>query len=135
MHKHSLVPAIIGGLIGVALIGCPRQGPDLVAEPRPEGQGADGFCRRDGNNLVVRVRNQANPDVVVQSTTIVTFSPGGPRSAMTAPMPGGSFSDVTVEIPSGCSNPDCDFTINVDANNDVSESREDNNVAAGTCIG
>lgn len=84
---------------------------------------------------MVRVRNQTNEDVFDQSTTIVEFSPGGPKSATTAPMPGGSMTDVSLEIPADCFNPDCDFTITVDANDDIDESRENNNTADGKCIG
>ena len=65
---------------GVALFmeGCNgAAGPDLVAERRTGGTGAEGFCRRDdAGNLVVRVRNQSNADVLVQTTTVVVFSPG-----------------------------------------------------------
>jgi hypothetical protein len=124
---------------GVALFmeGCNgAAGPDLVAERRTGGTGAEGFCRRDdAGNLVVRVRNQSNADVLVQTTTVVVFSPGGPRTGTTAPMPRGSFADVTLPIPAECFNADCDFTITVDSDEAVDESDEDNNTADGICVG
>lgn len=133
MNRQMLALAFFS-FIGLVLTSC-LLGPDLVPERRPDSQGEEGFCRRNEGNLVVRVRNQTNEDVFDQSTTIVVFSPGGPKSATTAPMPGGSMTDVIFEVPSACFNPDCDFTITVDANSDITESREDNNVADGICIG
>lgn len=120
------------------LISCNGNGPDLVPERRSNGQGSEGFCNRDDNDgsiLKVRVRNQGNEDVLSPFTTVVVFTPGGPKSVTTPPMPAGSFSDVQVQIPSGCFNPDCDFTITVDANSDISESNENNNSEDGHCIG
>ncbi len=115
--------------------GCNQTGPDLVPERRSGGSGPEGFCQRDDTALTVRVRNQANPDVFEQSTVVVDFSPGGPRTATTPPIAGGSFADVMVEIPAGCFNPDCDFEITVDANDDIDEADETNNAEAGACIG
>ena len=124
---------------GVALFlaGCNgATAPDLVPESRTDGMGAETFCRRDdAGNLVVRVRNQSNADVLVQTTTVVVFSPGGPRTGTTASMPGGSFADVTLPIPAECFNADCDFTITVDSDEAVDESDEDNNTADGICVG
>lgn len=122
--------------IVLILSSCDQRGPDLVPERRTDSEGAQGFCRRnDQGNLVVRVRNQGNEDVVDPSTTIVVFSPGGPRSSPTAPMPAGSFTDVIFQIPSGCFNHDCSFTVTVDANGEINESIEHNNTADGICIG
>lgn len=126
-------------LAGIALFlaGCNgATAPDLVPESRIDGTGAETFCRRDGaGNLVVRVRNESNADVLVQTTTVVEFSPGGPRTGTTAAMPGGSFAEVTFPIPPECFNADCDFTITVDSDEAVDEADEDNNMADGICIG
>jgi len=111
-------------------------GPDLVAQRRPGGQGREGFCwRNEDGKLVVLVRNQGNGDAVKPSITIVEFFPGGPQSKTTVPLAQGSSKTETFEIPSECFNHDCDFTITVDANNDIDESSEDNNTAEGRCIG
>jgi len=111
--------------------------PDLVPERRTGSEGAEGFCRRDNaGNLIVRVRNQTNFDVFVQTTTKVEFSTGDIQVLNTSPMPGGSMSDTgPFLIPAICFNPDCDFTITVDVNNDVEESGENNNSVGGRCIG
>ena len=135
MNVNTLLPVSCLALVIAAGTGCNGTRPDLVPERRSGSQGAEGFCRRSDSDLTVRVRNQANPDALQQSSTVVVFSPGGPKTASTMAIPGGSFDDVTVQIPSGCFNPDCDFTITVDANNDVAEAAEGNNEAEGICIG
>ena len=96
-----------------------------------------GFCKAVGNaqTVVVSVRNQGNAEAPA-STTTITFSPGGPVSVQTPAIPAGDSVDLSpVDIPAGCFDPDCDFTITVDSNNQVSESNEDNNTAEGRCIG
>ena len=136
MHSRILTLAFLSFIVFV-LASCNSRGPDLVAERRPGGQGREGFCWRDGEgNLVVKVRNQANDDAVELSTIIVEFFPGGPQSRTMGPLTGGSPGIIDdIVIPSECFNPDCDFTITIDANNDVPESREDNNTVDGRCIG
>jgi hypothetical protein len=135
MGRQILTMTFLCAIV-LVLCSCNQRGPDLVPERRTDSEGAQGFCRRDNQgNLVVRVRNQGNGDVVDPSTAIVVFTPGGPRSSPTAPMPAGSFTDVIFQIPSGCFNPDCSFTITVDANGNIDESMERNNTADGICIG
>ncbi|MGH6635903.1 MAG: M64 family metallopeptidase [Gammaproteobacteria bacterium] len=118
------------------------RGPDLV----PESLGGDtsplGFCRRGDAGLTVRVRNQGNQPAFVPTTTRVQFS-SGEQTATTPPLPNGAAADVTVPIPTGCFDPDCAFTIRVDADDAVEEPRHDptdtshehNNVAVGRCLG
>ncbi|TKJ37191.1 MAG: hypothetical protein CEE38_09875 [Planctomycetes bacterium B3_Pla] len=135
MHRQILTLTFLSFMV-LVLASCNSGGPDLVAERRPGSQGREGFCwRNDEGNLVVRVRNQANGDAVKPSMVIVEFLPGGPRSGTTSALPGGSSGTTEFDIPSECFNPDCDFTITIDANNDVPENREDNNTADGRCIG
>lgn len=138
-------------LMGVStLVGCsPRsisnsveQEPDLIPERRPGASGEEGFCRLSEEALVVRVRNQTNTDVLTPTVTRVVFSPGGEVSQPTPAIPGGSMAEVSFAIPAGCFNPDCDFTISVDADNQIDESHgggadnhETNNIERGTCIG
>lgn len=118
--------------------------PDLLPEATTGIGGAVGFCSRDSDGLTVRVRNQTNNDVFVETITRVTFSPGNiPVDRSTPPMPGGSFADTgPFPIPSSCFNPDCGFTITVDATDLVDESHgeapdshETNNTVQGRCIG
>lgn len=40
-----------------------------------------------------------------------------------------------VAIPTGCKDPDCEFTITVDATNAILEADEGNNVLQGVCGG
>jgi hypothetical protein len=110
------------------------QKPDLVPERIPGTVDDLGFCRIEDDNLVVRVRNQGNSDVLVQTTTVVQFSPGGPRTSATPPIPHGSFADVMFPI-GRCFEPDCDFTITLDADQVVKEVDERNNTVSASCIG
>ena len=108
----------------------------MIAE-RAFGQEAEGYCRRPdpGENLVVRVRNQGNKSIFRHSTVLVVFNPGGPREGNARPIGSGDFTDVKFEIPTGWFDPDGDFKITVDANNDINETNEDNNGAVGICKG
>jgi len=128
------------GFLWLAITGCSHSvnglsGPDLVPEKRFGSQGQEGFCRLDEGELIVRVRNQSNSDVIENSTTIVTFSTGGARSATTGPMAGGASLDVSFPVPAECFSSDCRFTVQVDANDEIDEHRENNNLAQGICIG
>jgi len=127
-------PATAGGVFD--------RGPDLIPEPLGGAGNPLAFCRRDGSNLVVRVRNQGNEPAVVSTATRVEFAAGN-QTTTTPPVFPGAAADVIVPIPSGCFRPDCSFTIRVDADNSVQEikhnandtSHEDNNMALGTCLG
>lgn len=126
----------------LAASGAFDRGPDLLPEPAAGSGGAVAFCRPGDSGLVVRVRNQGNEPALVSTTTRVSFRPGE-QTVATPPLPSGAAADVSVPIPSGCFDPDCNFTINVDAEDDVEElkhdasdtSHEDNNIAVGVCIG
>lgn len=110
----------------------PTGKPDLVPVADPK----KGFCNRDRQgNLIVTVKNQGSADAG-PSTTRVEFSPGGPVDIATPPIAAGQSVDLPpVGMPAACFNPDCNFRIVVDLNNDVDESDEMNNVASGTCLG
>jgi hypothetical protein len=107
---------------------------DLV--PVPDPQPGVGFCKRDNQGrLVVTVKNQGTVDAPA-STTTVDFVPGGSFPLSTPAIPAGGSVDLTpLSIPAACFNPDCDFRITVDSNNQINESNEGNNNASGTCIG
>jgi CARDB len=105
--------------------------PDLIPVPDENGS----FCRLDEKgNLIVTVRNQGTAGAG-PSVTRVDFGSLGSFTAPTPPLSPGAAVDVTVPVPGGCFSPDCGFQIVVDANNDVIESDEGNNIAHGICIG
>jgi hypothetical protein len=109
---------------------------DLVpVNPNPQ-LGPVGFCRRDDQGrLVITVKNQGTADAPA-STTMVVFSPGGSFPLPTPPISAGGSVDLPpLSIPGACFDPDCDFTIIVDSNNQVTESDKVNNTASGRCIG
>ncbi|MHC4617828.1 MAG: CARDB domain-containing protein [Planctomycetota bacterium] len=112
--------------------------PDLV--PVPDQRPGVGFCRLveqgpDKGKLVVTVKNQGNADAS-PSITRVIFAPGGSYDIPTPSIPAGGSVDLPpLSMPAVCFNPDCDFRIIVDVNNQVVESNETNNIASGMCLG
>jgi CARDB len=84
--------------------------------------------------LVVTVRNVGRGDAET-STTQVAFGPNAVQSVETPAIPAGGSTTVEVPIPSGCFNPDCDYTIDVDATQQLQESDETNNQRSGGFIG
>ena len=111
-----------------------RQGaegkPDLIPVPDPK----LGFCRRQNLKLTVTVQNQGSTDAG-PSITRVDFGSFGIASQPTPALAAGASIDLLFDIPAGCFNPDCEFRIAVDSNNQVNESNEGNNIAKGTCLG
>jgi CARDB len=104
--------------------------PDLL--PVPDERGS--FCRRDELNLTVTVMNQGTAPAG-PSVTEVDFQAFGRVSMPTNPLGVGMSQDLIFKIPPRCFDPDCEFTITADANNQVVESDEGNNVAKGLCRG
>ena len=104
--------------------------PDLI--PVPDANGS--FCKRQDLTLTVTVKNQGTSGAG-PSVTEVDFFAFGKVSMPTPPLGLGASADVLFPIPPGCFNPDCEFRITVDANNQVSESNEGNNIAKGICLG
>lgn len=47
---------------------------------------------------------------------------------------GGTIDLTPLDISAGCFNPECEFKITVDANNQIKESSETNNSADGSCL-
>jgi hypothetical protein len=131
MRRQTL---ILGFLIAVALIGC--AGIDLLPIGRPDLTGPPSFCKVDNQGrLIVTVKNQGNANARA-STTTVEFFPGGLFSLPTPAIPAGGTVDLApLNIPAGCYNPDCEFKITVDSNNQIKESNEGNNIANGSCLG
>lgn len=104
--------------------------PDLV--PVPDAQGF--FCKREDGNLIVTVANQGSAPAG-PSTTRVDFGAHGTTDLPTPALAAGTSFDLTFPIPPRCFDPDCEFRIVVDVNNDVVESDEGNNFASGVCRG
>jgi subtilase family serine protease len=84
----------------------------------------------------VTVKNQGTAPAG-PSTTQVDFFQYGQISLPTPPLGAGQLTSplLAFPIPPGCGDPDCEFRITVDVNNDVAESNEANNTADGICIG
>jgi CARDB len=102
--------------------------PDLVPVPDEAG-----LCQGD-RVISFRVTNlgtgSAGP-----STTTVDFGPYGTISLPTPALGPGQDVPFQVPIPAGCKDPDCEFTITVDAGNAIAETDEGNNVLRGVCRG
>lgn len=102
----------------------------------PDGSEPAAFCRREANGKLLRVtiKNQGNVNSGPSKTT-VTF--GGVVTTMTTPtIPAGGTTDLLFKIPNNCFNPDCDFIIKVDSDNQVNEGNsEGNNTTNGFCLG
>ncbi len=141
----KIIMIILCAITLVMLAGCgPEfQEPDLIPEGKSGVEGPNAYCNlNDDGELVVKVRNQTNNDVLVPTETTVKFSQGSTSTQTTPPMPGGSSFTHTFTIPTGCFNSDCSFIIEVDSGNVIDESHgeepdnhETNNVAEGICIG
>ena len=121
-----------------ACLGSTKGGPDLIAE-KPFGiQGPEGFCtisEEDAGNLLVHVRNIGNKNIFRHSTVLVVFSPGGVREAYIPPLGYGAYANAVVEMPTGWPDPGGTFEVTVDANNNLDETDETNNVYMGKCPG
>jgi hypothetical protein len=102
--------------------------PDLVPLP-----GERGFCEDDGVVSFI-VMNQGTGGAG-PSTTTVDFGSYGTISLPTQALGAGQQVPFQVAIPAGCKDPDCEFTITVDATNALLEADEGNNVLQGVCRG
>ena len=95
----------------------------------------DVACRRDNlGRLMVKVNNQGTT-AAQASVTKVEFFPGGIFTLNTPGISPSGTVEMPVNIPAACWNPDCDFQITVDSNNQVDEANENNNSASSACIG
>ncbi len=104
--------------------------PDLIPVPDATGN----FCRRKNGTLIVTVKNQGTSGAGPSSTR-VDFLSYGQVTMPTPPLGPSASVDLLFPIPPNCDDPDCEFRITVDVNNDVTESNEGNNFASGACIG
>jgi CARDB len=105
-------------------------GPDLAdLVPLP---GERGFCEDNRVSFIVRNQGTARAG---SSTTIVDFGQYGRVSLSTLALQPGQQIPFQVALPPGCLDPDCEFTITVNADNQVAESDRNNNIAQGVCQG
>jgi hypothetical protein len=102
--------------------------PDLVPVA-----GEGGFCE-DHRAISFIVQNQGT-GAAGPSTTTVDFGQHGTVSLPTLALGPGQQIPFQVPIPPACLDPDCEFTITVDAGSVVAESDKGNNVAQGVCTG
>lgn len=115
---------------------CINCGADLIIERIAPTEPA--FCVRDEQGLIFRVKNNGELIGSGQSFAVVTFSwSGGAQSrvAVTPPLAAKQTVDLRAEIPSACWDPDCNFSISADVNDDVNETNESNNTVSSHCIG
>ena len=147
--KRQILTSVFSGILGaMLLLTCAGPGkppadvsgkPDLVPVPQliSFNPPVFDFCNRDDEGrLVVAVKNQGTAEAPASETKVV-FSGSGVVTQMTDPLAQGDSVNLFFTIPAGCFNPDCDFTItvNADAGNPVDEDIDTNNSADGRCIG
>jgi hypothetical protein len=110
--------------------------PDLIAIPDGSFGGLDAYCDMTSvPQLRIVIQNQAQ-GAAPSSITRVRFSPGGTVDIPTAPLDSAQRVVLApIRIPTACFDPDCDFTITVDAKSQIVETTgEENNVTEGRCI-
>ena len=117
----------------------PLMFPDLIPKKERFFTGTNfDYCQGpypSGPGLLVVVRNQGD-GTAGTSTLNVDFGAFGDQDVAIPSLAPGAEYDAVVDFPVGCFNPDCDFAISVDADDDVTESNEDNNdVDPVICIG
>ena len=105
-----------------------------AADLRPVPDAFGFFCQFEQGQLLVIVTNQGSGPAA-PSTTRVDFGDFGSEDVPTPELDAGTSERLLLDTPSGCYDSDCDFTITVDIGNDVFETVEHNNAAAGSCVG
>jgi len=138
MKSKMLIPFLVILILTVmALAGCwpPTLLADLVPANPP---GMAGYCNvNDSNNLIVYVKNQGEADALSSVVKVQFGLSSGMQefSSTIGAILAGETKSVSFAIPSGCFNPDCNFSITVDSGLDINESNELNNTVNGNCIG
>ena len=103
----------------------PQQPPDLTPSD----------LHLEGNQtLVVTVQNLGSGDAG-PSTAEASFTSGVVRSVETPAIPAGGSVQLQTEVPAACFRPDCEYSIEVDAGQQLNESDERNNRASDTARG
>jgi hypothetical protein len=102
--------------------------------PQPPDLTPSDLHLEDNDTLVVTVQNVGSGDAG-PSTAQASFSSVGVRPIETPAIPAGGSVELRTEVPAGCFNPDCGYSIEVDAGQQLTESDESNNRASGSVIG
>ena len=102
-------------------------GPDL--KPFPKGNAS---CPRADGKLHFSVKNVGDKSARASIALWSGNVPVGIRMKALAP---GESQDISVNIPRGCYNPDCGWSLTMDIGYEVREHNEKNNKISGTCIG
>ncbi len=107
--------------------------PDLVPSTGPN---TEDFCITDPNNeqLLVFIKNQGSAPAG-GSHVKVDFGQFGECIYYVIPIHPNKYTAVLCDIPPGCFDPHCHFTITVDVYDEVKESNEENNTQEGVCYG
>lgn len=148
MHPQMLKLMFFGVLVlAVNLSGCKGtnsrpKGPDLVPVKALGDTSDPMFCERDeAGHILIYVKNQGNADAISSAVEVefflgqgVSVNIGGQQETGVL-LQGGTSQPISVTIPDGCWNADCDFKITVDILNKVEETNEQNNSVEGRCIG
>jgi hypothetical protein len=109
-----------------------RHVPDLVPVP--------GWCTADYRQLGITVSNKEKVGAP-STTTTVRFKPGGVFDIWTPGIVGASYVTIPCAVPetcwksqSGTGHQQCDFDIQVDSLQEVTETNEQNNNGKGSCL-
>ncbi len=90
-------------------------------------------CQFDARGeLVITILNQGKKEAKA-TTTEVVFGALPAIRLPTRPILPGESASVTFPVPDDCYQPECQFRITADANNEVEELDEGNNSAQGRC--
>jgi CARDB len=153
-----LVPTVLSACSAIVAIAPPEPAPppdqkdlpDLVLLPGPQG----GFCAESPEGRPESPEGRAESpegririiDFIVRnsgtgaagsSLTLVSFRHPRPENVTLPTPPLGPNQEIPfqVRIPPGCFDPDCEATITVDADDEITESDKDNNVRRVICPG
>ncbi len=126
-RSHGMVLLLAAGLAALTACGgradlAPLLDPSLGAVP----------CSRNAaGRLLLEISNQGKRPSRA-STTSVAF-PVFEVRLPTRPLAPGEHTQLSLALPELCEEPGCDFTIWIDAKEEVRESNEDNNRATAKC--
>ena len=93
------------------------------------------FCDLRNETLRIHILNRGRKDAPPTKVR-VTFAISGGKYAVTMGSPevrANSINNFELAVPRACYKPDCSFEILADANNNVAEYDESNNLAYGLC--
>ena len=107
------------------------QGPE---RPQPPDLTPSDLHLEENQTLVVTVQNLGSGDAG-PSTAEASFTSGVVRPLETPAIPAGGSVQLQTEVPADCFNPDCGYSIEVDAGQQLNESDESNNRVSDSVVG